>query len=103
METLRRHRYSLEGSIMDFDINRLAKLSGIKGEEVQSVLTESTDPLVVENFVRKMIREEIEAIVEEIETSGDASWIFSGMKKPQGSKGGHVTTSFPGIGFARKN
>jgi hypothetical protein len=94
---------------MEFNSDRLMVLSGVKPDEKQT-LTEGSAKRkksrdrqkIAETKLRKAIRSEIEAIVEEVKSRGDSSWMFRGMKKPGRSKGGSVTLGLLGLGFKQE-
>ena len=96
---------------MDFDADRLLKLSGISSGESESVLTEGVAPrsgvaepaVLSEASLRTMIREELAEIFEAMEEkqkegNTSADWIY-GKKKPTQSRTGRVTRGFRGVGF----
>lgn len=109
--------YHQETSIMEFDARRMARLSGIalpeeelmsEGEEGsdQKVLSEgieSAEEDLTEATIRRVVKEELQAIVDELreraENGNDASWLFKGMKQPKNSGKGKITTGFRGVGF----
>lgn len=102
---------------MEFDARRMARLSGIdlpeeelmiEGEEgsEQEMLSESVESSeedLTEATIRRVVKEELQAIVDELreraESDNDSSWLFKGMKRPKNSVRGKITTGFRGVGF----
>ena len=103
----------------DFDIARLAKLSGIKESKNDSasetdgivgesdMLNENTNPktkqALAEAKVREIIRKEIASIVAEMagKQDGDTSWMYGKGNKPNGSKDGKISMGMFGPGFKK--
>jgi hypothetical protein len=107
---------------MDFDVDRMLKLSGLDRGESE-VLTESAEedatPLnesaqisenagaeeetLSETSLRNIIREELKEILQNMkENTSDASWLY-GKKKPSRSRSGQVTRGFFGLGFSNED
>lgn len=88
---------------MEFNSNRQLILAGIKPDEPEMLkegVSENKAETLVETHLRKAIRSEIEAIVQEIRAKNDSGWMFRGQKKPGHSRSGKVTMGLLGLGFA---
>lgn len=93
---------------MEFNSDRFLALAGIpsekanilsEGKQVVAEADEVNEEALAEAMVRTAIRNEIEAIVQEMRVNGDSDWLYRGMRKPRRSRGGQVTMGLLGIGF----
>jgi multidrug resistance efflux pump len=71
-------------------------------EDIENLVTEKADAKLSELRLRKHIRKEIKAMLQELDVDAENSgWILSNQRKTTLSKDGQVTLSFPGPGFKK--
>ncbi len=79
-----------------------AELKEVIQEDIENLISEKAEDKLSEIRLRKHIRQEIKAMLQEIDVDPKSSdWVLSNQRKTSLSKKGQVTMSFLGPGFTK--